>query len=71
MTYVVTATGGGSRNLVTFGIDASSASSACTISDATVTFGQPGQCVIDTDQAGQGAARAAALYYGSRVVPPA
>ena len=59
MTYVVTATGGGSRNPVTFGIDASSTSSACTISDATVTFGQPGQCVIDADQAGQGAARAA------------
>jgi hypothetical protein len=52
VTYVVTAKGGGSRNPVTFGIDASSTSSACTISDATVTFGQPGQCVIDADQAG-------------------
>ena len=37
---------------MTFGVDASSTSSACTISDATVTFGQPGRCVIDADQAG-------------------
>ena len=50
--YVVTATGGGSGNPVTFGVDASSTSSACTISGATVTFGQPGRCVIDANQAG-------------------
>jgi len=37
---------------VTFGVDASSTSSACTISGASVTFGQPGRCVIDADQAG-------------------
>jgi hypothetical protein len=52
VTYVVTATGGGSGNPVTFGVDASSTGSACTISDATVTFGQPGRCVIDANQAG-------------------
>jgi hypothetical protein len=52
VTYAVTATGGGSGNPVTFGVDASSTRSACTISDATVTFGLPGRCVIDADQAG-------------------
>jgi hypothetical protein len=51
-TYVVTATGGASGNPVTFGVDASSTSSACTISHATVTFGQLGRCVIDANQAG-------------------
>jgi len=50
--YVVTATGGGSGNPVTFGVDASSARSACSILDATVTFGLPGRCVIDANQAG-------------------
>src|SRR6266566_3671760 len=51
-TYVVTATGGGSGNPVTFGVDASSTGSACSISGATVTFGQLGRCVIDANQAG-------------------
>jgi hypothetical protein len=37
---------------VTFGVDASSTGSACSISDATVTFGLPGRCVIDANQAG-------------------
>jgi hypothetical protein len=50
--YTVTATGGGSPNPVTFSIDASSSDAACTIAGATVTFGQPGQCVIDASQAG-------------------
>jgi hypothetical protein len=52
VTYVVTARGGGSGNPVTFGVDASSTKSACTISDARVTFGLPGRCVIDANQAG-------------------
>jgi hypothetical protein len=52
VTYVVTAKGGGSGNPVTFGVDASSTRSACTISGATVTFGLPGRCVIDANQAG-------------------
>jgi hypothetical protein len=59
VTYLVTAKGGGSGNPVTFGIDASSTSSACTISDATVTFGQPGRCVIDANQAGNAQYQAA------------
>ena len=59
VTYGVTATGGGSGNPVTFGVDASSTSSACTISDATVTFGQPGRCVIDANQAGNARYQAA------------
>ena len=59
VTYVVTAKGGGSGNPVTFGVDASSTGSACTISDATVTFGQPGRCVIDANQAGNAQYQAA------------
>ena len=50
-TYVVTARGGGSGNPVTFTIDAQSAS-VCSVSGATVTFNQPGDCVIDANQAG-------------------
>src|SRR5207247_5688354 len=50
--YAVTATGGGSGNPVTFGVDASSTRSACSISDATVTFGLPGRGVIDANQEG-------------------
>ncbi len=51
-TYVVKATGGGSGNPVTFTIDSSSTSSACSISGSAVTFGQLGRCVIDANQAG-------------------
>jgi hypothetical protein len=50
-TYTVTAKGGGSGNPVTFTIDAQSAVT-CSISGATVTFNQPGSCVIDANQAG-------------------
>jgi hypothetical protein len=50
--YNVTATGGGSGNPVTFSIDSSSGSSACSVSGSLVTFGQPGSCVIDANQAG-------------------
>jgi hypothetical protein len=50
-TYVVTATGGGSGNQVTFSIDPSSAP-ACSISGGTVTFRQAGSCVIDANEAG-------------------
>ena len=50
--YNVTATGGGSGNPVTFSIDSSSSSSACSISGSLVTFGQPGSCIIDANQAG-------------------
>ena len=48
----MTATGGGSGNPVTFSIDPSSTSSACSISGSLVSFGQPGSCVIDANQAG-------------------
>ena len=51
-TYVVAATGGGSGNPVTFTIDPSSTNSACSISGSLVTFGQPGNCVIDANEAG-------------------
>jgi hypothetical protein len=37
---------------VTFSIDASSTSEACSISGTTVTFVLPGRCVIGADQAG-------------------
>ena len=50
--YNVTATGGGSGNPVTFSVDPSSTNSACSISGSLVTFGQPGNCVIDANQAG-------------------
>jgi hypothetical protein len=58
-TYVVAATGGGSGNPVTFTIDPSSTSSACSISGSAVTFGQPGRCVIDANQAGNAKYQAA------------
>jgi hypothetical protein len=51
VTYVVAARGGGSGNPVTFTIDSPSAS-VCSVSGATVTFNQPGTCVIDANQAG-------------------
>jgi hypothetical protein len=50
-TYEVTATGGGSDNPVTFTIDPSS-TSVCSISGPTVTFNQPGTCLIDANEAG-------------------
>jgi hypothetical protein len=50
-TYAVAASGGGSGNRVTFTIDSSSGS-VCAISASTVTFNQPGRCVIDANQAG-------------------
>ena len=50
-TYQVTATGGGSRNPVTFRIDSTS-TSVCSISRATVTFNRAGTCTIDANQAG-------------------
>ena len=59
-TYVVKATGGGSGNPVTFTIDSSSTSSACSISGSAVSFGQLGRCVIDANQAGNAIYQAAA-----------
>lgn len=50
-TYQVSVSGGASGNPVTVSID-SSATTVCSISGRTVTFGQPGNCIIDADQAG-------------------
>jgi hypothetical protein len=62
ITYDLVAKGGGSGNPVRFSVDPSSASSSpaspaspaspCTVLGSTVTFGQPGTCVIDANQAG-------------------
>jgi hypothetical protein len=49
--YTVTATGGGSGNPVTF---SSGSPDVCSVSGATVSFNQPGSCVIDANQAGTG-----------------
>jgi hypothetical protein len=46
--YIVTATGGGSGNAVTF----SSQSAACTVSGSTVTFTGAGSCVVAANQQG-------------------
>jgi hypothetical protein len=58
-TYTVSATGGGSGNPVTFSIDASSTSGACSISGATLSFVGAGTCVIDANQAAGGSYSAA------------
>ena len=47
----MTAAGGWSGNPVTFSIDPASGS-VCSISGSTVTFDNPGTCVIDANQAG-------------------
>ncbi len=59
-TYPVTATGGGSGNPVTVTIDPASAS-VCSVppSGSTVTFLQPGTCVINANQAGSARYQAA------------
>jgi hypothetical protein len=51
-TYTPSATGGASGNPVTFSIDPSSGSGACSISAGTVSFTGVGLCVIDANQAG-------------------
>src|SRR2546429_4012794 len=48
-TYTVEATGGESKNPVTFKIDPAS-SAVCTISGATVSFIGAGACTIDANQ---------------------
>jgi len=47
-TYTVTARGGGSGNPVTF----TASTPVCSVSGATVTFNQPGTCIIEASQAG-------------------
>jgi Domain of unknown function (DUF1996)/Glycine rich protein len=53
-TYVVGATGGASGNPVTFSIDSSGGTGACSLGSdgVTVSFAGVGSCVIDADQAG-------------------
>lgn len=50
-TYVPTATGGGSGNVVTLTIDAAS-SAVCSFSGGAIGFHAAGSCVIDANQAG-------------------
>ncbi len=50
--YTPSATGGASGNPVTFSIDSSSGSGACSISAGTVSLTGVGLCVIDANQAG-------------------
>jgi hypothetical protein len=57
-TYAVTASGGGSGNPVIFSIDPGSAS-VCSISGSSVTFNNPGTCVIEANQAGNAKYQAA------------
>jgi hypothetical protein len=50
--YTISATGGGSGNPVTFSIDPSSTSGACSISGSTVSLTGAGTCQVDANQAG-------------------
>jgi CSLREA domain-containing protein len=67
-TYVVTATGGGSNNPVTFSIDSSSTAGACSISAATVTFTGAGSCVVDANQLGNTTYQAAPQVHQTMTV---
>jgi hypothetical protein len=48
----LTATGGASGNPVVFSVASSSGPGVCFLSGSTVSFGAPGSCVIDANQAG-------------------
>jgi phosphotransferase system HPr-like phosphotransfer protein len=48
----LSATGGSSGNAVTFTIDGTSTSGACSVSGATLTFTGAGNCIIDANQTG-------------------
>jgi hypothetical protein len=58
-TYTVAAKGGASGQPVVFSIDGASTFWACSVSGATVSFLEPGTCVIDANQAGTSSYRAA------------
>jgi len=51
-TYMPSGTGGGSGSPVTFSVDSSSTSGACSMNGSTVSFSGEGTCVIDANQAG-------------------
>jgi hypothetical protein len=68
----LSATGGGSGNPVVFSVDPnSSPSDACSVSGTTVTFVNAGSCVIDANQAGNGAYSAAPQVSQTVSVSPA
>jgi hypothetical protein len=73
-TYTVQATGGASGNPVTFSLDPSS--TGCTLNGSRVTFVAGGTCVINADQAGNGAYLPAPrvhqsfVIYGPTIPPP-
>ncbi|WP_344732658.1 hypothetical protein, partial [Nocardioides fonticola] len=48
--YIVSATGGGSGNPVTFSVGSGTTNNACTVSGSTVTFRNQGTCVVAADQ---------------------
>lgn len=70
-TYALTATGGASGNPVSFSIDPTSTTGACTISGATVSFTGTGQCVINANQLGNAGHTAAAQQQQTVTVSPA
>ena len=67
-TYAVTATGGGSGNPVTFGIN-SEGFGPCVISGSTVTFIGAGSCIITANQAGNADYQAAPTADQAITVP--
>jgi virginiamycin B lyase len=67
-TYPVSATGGGSGNPVTFGIN-SEGLGPCVISGSTVTFIGAGSCIIDANQAGNADYQAAPTAQQTITVP--
>ena len=70
--YSPAATGGGSGNPVTFGIDSASSAGACTVSSSgTVSFSGTGLCVIDASQAGGSGYAAAPQVQQSFAITPA
>ncbi|MGD0197925.1 MAG: hypothetical protein ABSC56_08480 [Solirubrobacteraceae bacterium] len=70
-TYGVSASGGASGNGVTFTIDSSSSSGACSISGSTVRFSAAGTCLIDAHQAGNADYAAGSAQQSVSVPAPA
>ena len=70
----LSATGGGSGNPVVFSVDPTSGSGVCAVSGvdgSTLTYEQPGTCVIDADQAGNASYAAAPTITASIAVDEA
>jgi serine/threonine protein kinase len=55
----LSASSGGSGNPVVFSVDPASGPGVCTLSGRTVTYNNPGSCVIDANRAGNGTYAAA------------